>query len=234
MLATFTDAGTSIDKTNFSNIFYSYYSYGKAMALALDLSIRQEFPEKSLDDFMKKMWIDFGKAEIPYTRDDLRITLANLFDNEAFAKKFFDQHIYGKIKPNYTPLLKSAGLEVVKANEDEAFLGTVTFNFNGAAAIISKPIKVGSPLYRAGIERGDQIIKLGRRTISSKSKWTSALKQFKPDENTKIEYIQRGKKLSATITFIENPKLKVKQIADEDLSESQKAFSLAWIGTDKE
>jgi len=234
MLATFTDAGTSIDKTNFSNIFFSYYIYGRAMALALDLSIRQEFPEKSLDDFMKKMWTDFGKAEIPYTRDDLRITLANLLDNEAFAKKFFDQHIYGKIKPNYTPLLKSAGLKVVKANKDQAFLGAVTFYFNGEAAIISKPVKVGSPLYIAGIERGDQIVKLGRRAIGSKSKWVSALEQFKPGESTTIEYIQRGQKLSTTITFIENPKLKVKQIAKKDLSDSQKAFSLAWLGTDKE
>jgi len=233
MLATFTDAGTSIDKTNFSNIFYSYYSYGKAMALALDLSIRQEFPGKSLDDFMKKMWTDFGKPEIPYTRDDLRITLASLLDNEVFANEFFNQHIYGKIKPNYTPLLKRAGLEVVKANEDEAFLGAVTFNFNGAAAIISKPIQVDSPFYRAGIERGDQIIKLGRRVISSYGKWRSALEQFKPGENATIEYIQRGEKLSATVTFIENPKLKVKQIADEYLSESQKEFLLAWIGEDK-
>jgi predicted metalloprotease with PDZ domain len=233
MLATFTDAGTSIDKTNFSNIFYSYYSYGKAMALALDLSIRQEFPGKSLDDFMKKMWTDFGKAEIPYTRDDLRITLARLLDNETFAEQFFDKHIYGQIKPDYKQLLKNAGLDVVKANEDEAYLGAVSFNFNGNAAIISRSIKVGSPLYNVGIERGDQIVKLGRRIIRSKGKWTSALEQFTPGESTTIEYIQRGEKLSSTITFIENPKLKVKRLADEDLKESQKAFLLAWIGENK-
>jgi len=233
MLATFTDAGTSIDKTNFSNIFYSYYSYGKAMALALDLSIRQEFPGKSLDNFMKKMWTDFGKAEIPYTRDDLRITLARLLDNETFAEQFFDKHIYGQIKPDYKQLLKNAGLNVVKANEDEAYLGAVSFNFNGNAAIISRSIKVGSPLYNVGIERGDQIVKLGRRIIRSKGKWTSALEQFTPGESTTIEYIQRGEKLSSTITFIENPKLKVKRLTDEDLKESQKAFLLAWIGEDK-
>lgn len=233
MLATFTDAGTSIDKTNFSNIFYSYYSYGKAMALALDLSIRQEFPGKSLDDFMKKMWTDFGKAEIPYTREDLRITLARLLDNETFAEQFFDKHIYGQIKPDYKQLLKNAGLDVVKANEDEAYLGAVSFNFNGNAAIISRSIKVGSPLYNVGIERGDQIVKLGRRIIRSKGKWTSALEQFTPGESTTIEYIQRGEKLSSTITFIENPKLKVKRLADEDLKESQKAFLLAWIGENK-
>ena len=232
MLATFTDAGTSIDKTNFNNIFFSYYIYGRAMALALDLSIRDQFPEKSLDDFMKKMWTDFGKPEIPYTREDLLTTLASLLNNEAFAKRFFNQHIYGQVKPDYAPLLNKAGLKIIKANEDEAFLGSVRFNFNGEAAIISRAITFGSPLYKAGIERGDQIIKVGRREIRSKSKWDSALEQFKPGDTTTIEYIQRGEKLSTKITFIENPKLKVKRITDEELNDKQKEFLLDWVGED--
>jgi predicted metalloprotease with PDZ domain len=233
MLATFTDAGTSIDKTNFSNIFFSYYIYGRAMALALDLSIREQFPEKSLDDFMRKMWTDFGKPEIPYTRDDLLNTLASLLNNEAFAKRFFNQHIYGQVKPDYTPLLNNAGLTIIKANEDEAFLGRIKFNFNGEAAIISKPITFASPLYKAGIERGDQIIKVGRREIHSQDKWHSALEQFKPGDSTTIEYKQRGEKLSTKITFIENPKLKVSRIADDELNDKQKEFLLEWVGDDK-
>jgi predicted metalloprotease with PDZ domain len=233
MLATFTDAGTSIDKTNFSNIFFSYYSYGSAMALALDLSIRSQFPEKSLDDYMKKMWIDFGKQNIPYTREDLRNTLASLVNNEAFANQFFDQHIYGKVKPDYKSLLSQAGLEVVSANAEEAFLGKVKLYFRGEAAIISQPIKVGSPLYNAGLERGDQILKLGRRTIRSKIKWQNALEQFKPGESTKIEYLQRGEKVSKNITFIANPELKVKKIKDEELSDTQIEFLRTWLGEDK-
>ncbi|TWX47416.1 M61 family metallopeptidase [Colwellia hornerae] len=233
MLATFTDAGTSIDKTNFSNIFFSYYSYGSAMALALDLSIRQQFPGKSLDDFMRKMWTDFGKAEIPYTREDLRSTLGTLLNNDAFAKQFFEQYIYGQVKPDYASLLTHAGLKVISAHPGAAFLGQVKFKFSGEAAIIEKPIKIGSPLYQAGLERTDQIIKVGRRTIGSDSQWTSALEQFKPGESATIEYIQRGEKLSATITFVENPEVKVITLADEELSDSQKAFLLAWLGADK-
>jgi predicted metalloprotease with PDZ domain len=233
MLATFTDAGTSIDKTNFSNIFFSYYSYGRAMALALDLSIREQFPEKSLDDFMRKMWVDFGKPEIPYTREDLQSTLAALLNNQAFAKQFFEQHIQGQVKPDYAALLSNAGLTITHANPDKAFLGQVKFNFNGEAAMISKPIKIGSPLYKAGLERSDQIVKLGRRAIRNTSEWTSALAQFKPGEDTTIEYIQRGEKLSTTITFIEDPKLNVETLTDDELTASQKAFLFAWIGADK-
>ena len=39
-LATFVDAARSVDPTNFSNAHISYYTYGAAVALGLDLSLR--------------------------------------------------------------------------------------------------------------------------------------------------------------------------------------------------
>jgi len=233
MLATFTDAGTSIDKTNFSNTFFSYYIYGRAMGLALDLSIRAQFPGKSLDDYMRQMWMDFGKPEIPYTRDDLRLTLGKVLNDQLFADKFFQDHIYGQTKPDYALLLKPAGLEVSQVDEESAYLGKVKFNFRGQDAMVSSQIKVGSPLYRAGIERGDQIVKLGRRTIRSQSLWGKALEQFEPSDVTTIEYIQRGEKVSKKIAFISDPKMKVSQIDDEELSDEQKAFLIDWLGEEK-
>jgi len=233
MLATFTDAGTSIDKTNFSNTFFSYYIYGRAMGLALDLSIRAQFPGKSLDDYMRQMWLDFGKPEIPYTRDDLRMTLGKVLNDQLFADKFFQDHIYGQIKPDYALLLKPAGLEVSQVDEESAYLGKVKFHFRGQDAIVSSQIKVGSPLYRAGIERGDQIVKLGRRAIRSQSLWGKALEQFEPSAVTTIEYIQRGEKVSKKIAFISDPKMKVSQIDDEELSDEQKAFLIDWLGEEK-
>ncbi len=41
-LAPFTDAATAIDRTNLANTFISYYTYGAAIALALDLSLREQ------------------------------------------------------------------------------------------------------------------------------------------------------------------------------------------------
>ncbi|MBT6328654.1 MAG: M61 family metallopeptidase, partial [Kordiimonadaceae bacterium] len=104
MMATFTDAGTAIDRTNFRNIFFSYYIYGRSRALALDLTIRAKYPGKSLDDYMALMWADFGKNEKPYDRDDLRVTLGKLLDDTAFADKFFADYISGKKVPDYETL----------------------------------------------------------------------------------------------------------------------------------
>ena len=223
-LATFTDAGTSIDKTNFNNIFFSYYIYGRAMGLALDLSIRSQFPGKSLDDYMRQMWLDFGKEEKPYSRDDARLTLAKITGDTLFADKFFAEHIYGQTKPDYSALLSSAGLTLEQKDAESAFLGKVKFNFEGKAAIVSSQILVDSPLYRAGVERGDQIVKLGRRTIRSYSLWDKALEQFEPGDVTTIEYIQRGETVTKQIAFISDPTLKIVKLSDEEITEEQQQF----------
>ena len=234
MMAAFTDAGTSIDKTNFRNIFFSYYIYGRAMALALDLSIRANFPDKSLDDYMAMMWRDFGKKELPYTRDDLRLTLGKLLNDQKFADDFFNNHIHGQVIPDFKTLLAPAGLLVEVANEDEAYLGGVSFSFKGEAAIISSTIKIDTPLYRVGIERGDQITKLGRRTIRSKKLWKKAIEQFEPGDTTTIEFIQRGVTLSKNITLIENPELAVNLLSDDKTTDQHKLFRSAWLGEEKE
>lgn len=229
-LATFTDAGTSIDRTNFKNIFFSYYYYGRAMGLALDLSIRAQFPGKSLDDFMRQMWLDFGRAQIPYSREDVVATLAKVTGDQRFADKFFAEHIYGQTTPDYQTLLASAGLMLEQKDNESAYVGNIYFNFDGKAAMVSNQILVDSPLYRAGIEHGDQIVKLGRRTIRSANLWDKALEQFKPGDTTTIEYIQRGETVKTQITFISDPAFTVKKFDEDNRTEAQQTFLDNWIG----
>ena len=229
-LATFTDAGVSKDRTNYTNIFFSYYLYGRAMGLALDLSIRAQFPPKSLDDYMRQLWIDFGQSEIPYSRDDAKNTLAKVTGNATFAEKFFAEHIYGQTKPDFAELLTPAGLTLSIKDEESAYLGNIQFNFKGEAAIVNKNMLVGSPLYQAGVERGDQIVKLGRRTIRSADLWDKALAQFKPGDTTTIEYLQRGVNVKKQITFIYDPALKVEKMNDETITEKQQQFLIDWLG----
>src|SRR5437870_4147892 len=61
-MAPFVDGGRPIDRTNWSNTFVSYYTVGGAVALALDLMLRDRTDSRvSLDDFMRAMWQKFGK-----------------------------------------------------------------------------------------------------------------------------------------------------------------------------
>jgi predicted metalloprotease with PDZ domain len=229
-LATFTDAGVSKDRTNYHNIFFSYYTYGRAMGLALDLSIRAQFPGKSLDDYMRQLWIDFGQTETPYSRDDARTTLVKVTGDQLFADKFFAEHIHGQTKPDYAALLAPAGLKLEQKDNESAFLGKVNFYFHGDDAIVDNTILVDSPLYRAGVERGDQIVKLGRRTIRNDKLWGKALEQFEPGDVTTIEYIQRGETVKKQIAFISDPTLKINKLNNENFTDEHQQFLINWLG----
>jgi len=74
--APFTDAATAIDRTSFENTFISYYTWGKAIGLALDLTLRERSGGRAtLDAFMRAMWERFGKpgGEIPGVRTPITI-----------------------------------------------------------------------------------------------------------------------------------------------------------------
>jgi len=63
-MAPLVDAASWSDRVNFANTYISYYTWGSAIALALDLSLRERGDgRKSLDDYMRVLWQDFGRAE---------------------------------------------------------------------------------------------------------------------------------------------------------------------------
>ena len=100
---------TSIDPTNFKNTFISYYIYGEALAIGIDLAIREEFPGKSLDDWMRAMWREHPDIDKPYTLADLQSTLAETTSPD-FARDLFRDHIYGKAPLDFKKLFAKAGL----------------------------------------------------------------------------------------------------------------------------
>ena len=110
----FADAGVSIDPNNQANMFTSYYTYGGAIALALDLQLRSRF-NLNLDDFMRTVWLDRGKVMKPYVIAVLQSDLAKTTKDPKFAADFFNKYIYGIEKNDYTAILAKAGLVLQKA-----------------------------------------------------------------------------------------------------------------------
>src|SRR5262245_25442441 len=85
-MAVFVDGGNTVDRTNWTTTYVSYYPLGGAIALALDLTLRQRSDSLSLDDFMRAMWRVHGKpggalegdVDRPYTADDVEARLAEV------------------------------------------------------------------------------------------------------------------------------------------------------------
>ncbi len=232
--APFVDAATAIDPTNFGNTFLSYYTYGHGLGIALDLMIRSEFPGKSLNDVMKQAWKTLGKPEKAYNADDVQKALADAVGDEAFAADFFKRYIHGQEIPDYEALLKNAGLTLELESPDTASLGPVSTDFSKGAAMISSGTIAGTPLYDAGLEKGDAITHIGRYNTRDKARWDLALENFKPGDTTTIRFKRFDEELETEVTFYQKPDLEITEMADDDVSEKATAFREAWLGKSAE
>ncbi len=190
-MAPFVDAAAHSDATCFYNTYTSYYTYGAAIALALDLQLREQF-EVSLDDYMRSLWVNFGKNEIPYAISDLQNTLAGI-SNRKFADEFFKNHIFGSTIPNFKMLLASMGINVKPAFGPQLFLSERRLNIGSDGIYVQHYPEVHSPLYKAGIDKGDLITKLNDEKILDHHQIEAMLISLTEGDSLSITYQQLGK-----------------------------------------
>lgn len=232
--APFVDAATAIDTPN-PNIFASYYPYGAVLALALDLTLRQNYPGLvTLDDYMKQMWRTHGLTERPYAPEDLQDGLARLTGDPAFARAFFESAVQNSVLPDFAPLLRQAGILIRPAHPDRAVAGAARLQVTGTAAKLSASPAPGSPLYLAGLDRNDEIVSVGDAAIDSQADWDRVLAAAKPGDTVQIRFIQRGREQTAALTFVADPSVELVRVeaAGGTLTPGQKEFRDAWLGPD--
>jgi predicted metalloprotease with PDZ domain len=241
-MAPFTDAARSVDRTNTSITFISYYTYGAAIALGLDLSLRDRSNGKiSLDDYMRAMWRVHGKpggpqpgvVATPYTLEDARARLAEVSGDKAFADNFFNKYIEGQEAIDYAPLFLRAGYVWRKSNPGAAWLGTVAFD-RGGSGTISNLLDWGSPLHAAGLDQGDTVVELDGRKVADGTSLQAVLKAHKPGDKITMSYRRRnGAGGTTTVTLAENPSMEVIEIerTGGTLTADQKRFRNAWLGS---
>ncbi|MDQ8003826.1 MAG: PDZ domain-containing protein [Pedobacter sp.] len=227
--AVFADAGVAVDQTNQQNIFTSYYTYGAAVALALDLRLRSDF-NLSLDDYMKALWKTYGKPEIAYTIPDLEKTLATLTKNPTFATKFFKEFIYSTNKEDYASLLLKAGLVLRKEKAGKAFSGINRWYENEGKLTLPATL-VGTPAYAAGLDINDVILKVDGVDIKNAKDFDAALEKHQPGETIDVTFSRKGVERTTKLTLIENPTLELLPIENTGatLTPAMKTFRDKWL-----
>jgi predicted metalloprotease with PDZ domain len=237
-LAPFTDAARSIDATNYSTTFISYYTYGSAIALALDLTLRERSAGKlTLDDYMRAMWRVHGKpggAEVglvarPYTLKDARDRLAEVSGDRRFADEFFDKYIEGRDAVDYAPLLLRAGYLFRKRAPGVAWMGG---DVDSSGAITSLA-GWGTPLFEAGLDQGDVIVDVDGKSIAGGG-LQAALKDRKPGNTVAVTFKRRdGRTGKTTAVLKEDPAMAVVPIESTGvaMTAEQKVFRDSWLGS---
>jgi len=206
-MAAYTDRAASIDEDNFSNTNLSYYTYGEIIALALDLSLRTEFEQVSLDDLMLAMWSKYGKNEISYSNIDIQNTLAEVCGSESFAQKFFQDHVFGNEIPNFEPLFDKLGYKLIKKNANKPSIGFARFKFEGDTATLLSQPQINTGLYEAGVNKGDLIISIDDQFVTSYPELNFIIGTRKIEDEIEVKYSHYGKLKSGSFKVKEDKQL---------------------------
>jgi predicted metalloprotease with PDZ domain len=219
-----------VDKTNYPNIVSSYYPYGAAIALALELELRTRF-KKTLDDLMQASWKKFGKPEVPYTVSGLQDVLASVTGDKKYAENFFNKYIYGHDPIDYNILLAPAGFILKKTDEGRAWIGNTRGWSEKEGLLIESNTLRGTPIYAAGLDIDDKILGIDNQDVRTVAELNTLLGKQKPAATVEIRYLHRGEEKKGTITLGENPAVSVVSFeqAGKPVTEAILTFRKSWL-----
>ena len=244
-LAPFVDAAAAIDRTAWDNTFISYYTFGAAIGLGLDLSLRERSNgTTTLDTYMQALWAKHGRpgqkepgmVATPYTTEDLKTVLAEVSGDAAFARTFFANYIQGHDVVDYAALLARAGLVLRRRNPGAAsFTGRQQLHFEGGGgARVTSAVAFESWLYKAGVERDDLIVSIDSVSLSSHSALDDVLRKHQPRDQVAIRFVQRnGETVNGRLVLEEDPRLEIVPVENtgDALSDAQEQFRDSWFGS---
>ena len=230
MQAPFVDAAASIDPQNRANTFISYYTWGAVLGLALDLDIRARFAGRSLDDFMRLLWTRHGRTERPYTLGDLESALADVTSAD-YAADVFRRYINGRDLPPLDTLLARAGLALRPARPEKVWLGPVGLTEQDSTLAVASSPTIGSPLYAAGIERGDRLVSLAGRALVTVADLDAVLSDRKAGDVVPAVVLGRAGRTEVSVTLADDFTLEVVTFekAGRPVTRAIERFRLEWM-----
>ena len=241
-LAPFVDAATSIDRTSVDNTFISYYTWGAAIALGLDLTLRDRTDGAvTLDRFMQALWQKHGKpggrapgyVDRPYDMADLKDTLASVSGAARFADDFFARFIQGRDVVNYERLLARAGFTLRLGSPGRAFAGQLRVQDVQGRPHVVAAVPFGSPAYLAGLERDDVILTVAGLDVATAADFSRAIDARRPGDQVPLVFERRGQRVTGMLRLAENPQIEIVRAEDagQTLTEEQRRFRDAWLNS---
>ena len=240
-LAPLVDAATSTDRTVFDNTFLSYYNWGAAIGLGLDLTLRDRTNGKvTLDTYMRALWQAHGRpggkapgyVDRPYTMADLKAALASVSGDAKFAEDFFARYIQGRDVVNYESLLARAGFVLGRASPGRAFAGNLRLQDVQGRPRVAGASPFGSPAYEAGLDRDDVILAVGGMNVTSARDVERVVGAARPGQQVPIVFERRGVRVNAVLRLVEDPRVEITpaEAVGQSLTPEQRRFREEWLG----
>ncbi len=181
----------------------SYYIKGHLIGLLLDLSMR-EFTENqsSLDRLMRFMDQWFGEKNVGFEEDDL-LRATNALTHRDFTD-FFNRYVSGTVDLPYSDILAYAGIKADITSSAVPDVGLIKIS-NARNKIIV--LDEAGPMARAGLKRGDLLISIDEKTISSNRELQEIVNSLKIGTEVKIGGEREGIALILTATVGQKAKI---------------------------
>lgn len=131
--------------------------------------------------------------------------------------------------PDYEQLLEFVGVTMEQAHPETAVLGTPIEIENGRGVLQSNA-HVGSPVYNAGIELGDEILSIGGRSLQGVNSIQELMTNFDPGEQVDIVFERWGEQHTVQAELMPDPALttRINTNSDSDVTERRDA----WLNID--
>ncbi|MDB5210993.1 MAG: peptidase domain protein, partial [Sediminibacterium sp.] len=157
---------------------------------------------KTIDAFMQAMWKRFGKKEIPYTVATMQETLASISDAK-FAAEFFGKYVNGHEQIDYASLFAKAGYDIKNPNTGKPTMGIFNgggFGGRGAGGAATTPERLiissntikGTAAYEAGLDIGDEVLKLDNTEVKTQADVAAFVNGKKPGDEISVTYKHRN------------------------------------------
>ncbi len=173
---------------------------------------------QQLDASDQKSFIDMGIPAVqiftgPHTDYHRPTDTADKMDKQGLVKVAAfvkEMAVYLSERPEpltFTGKIGAAPAHSAKAMKQKGRKGTglgtmPDFSYQGKGVKIGG-ITNGSPAAKAGLLKGDIIIKFGNKEISDLRTYASALKNHKPGDEVEIEYIRKDKRVKVKVKLSE-------------------------------
>ena len=194
----------------------------------------------TLDDYMKALWIKYGKTPAPpgvvatpYTPEDLQATLADVSGNASFARDFFERDVNGPELVDYGMLVKRMGLIWKPLYPGRAWMGELPMTSGSDGAHVTNAAPMGTPAYDAGFGEGDVIVSIGGKDVRSAADVAAIVEAAKPGARLETTYLRQGKPHQATIAPLAQPTrtLVTRESAGETPAPDELKMRDAWLGS---
>jgi predicted metalloprotease with PDZ domain len=214
--------------SNSDNCQISYYLKGQLISFLLDLLIRERHGnQRSLDDVMRYMWENFGKAEIGFTSEELQSAIEQVAGKDL--SDFFTSYVDGTEELPFDEYLAPFGLCLqadIEADQPP-YIGLKAKFQNGKQKIDF--VEIGSPAQLAGVSPDDELLAIDGMRVTT-DQLNERLKDYQPGDTIQLTIFHQDELQTLPVTLADPQPNTYKIVAVENPNQTQQQNCQAWLG----